>query len=390
MNDLTGGVKQRLDEREHLFYSPLAAFSDQAVRRHPEQRQHTEYRQSYSLDADRILHSSAYTRYIDKTQVFSLIENDHLSHRVLHVQLVSRIARTIGRYLGLNEDLIEAVSLGHDIGHPPFGHDGERILSRLTHDYGCGYFHHNLQSIRFLEEIERGGRGWNLSLQTLDAILCHNGEVDLSRLKPSRHQTFDGLDRCMETMRREPSPDRIPMTLEGCVVRMADTIAYVGRDMEDALRLGLIRRKEIPRECADLLGTTNGTIVYTLVTDLIQASTGKPHTAFGPEVWQALKRLKRFNYERIYTHPAIKTHLDAVKGIYNYLYETCLTDLRQYRSSSGIIGKFLSGLSEEYRERHSHAEIVRDYLAGMTDSYFIAQAPEKMRPSPVRITGHVQ
>ena len=168
-------LKSLLDLREEKYLCSLACFSSTAIRRHKEQYKENEYRQSFSADADRILNSLAFTRYIDKTQVFSLIDNDHLTHRVIHVQLVSRIARTIGRYLGLNEDLIEAASLGHDIGHAPFGHDGERFLSRFTHEHGAGFFHHNLQSIQLLDSIEKNGKGWNLSLQTMDAIICHNG-----------------------------------------------------------------------------------------------------------------------------------------------------------------------------------------------------------------------
>ena len=170
-------LKGILDLREEKNLCSLACFSSKAIRRHEEKYTANEYRQSFSADSDRILNSLAFTRYIDKTQVFSLINNDHLTHRVIHVQLVSRIARTIGRYIGLNEDLIEAASLGHDIGHTPFGHDGERFLSKLTHEHGAGFFHHNLQSIQFLDRIEKNGTGWNLSLQTMDAIICHNGEV---------------------------------------------------------------------------------------------------------------------------------------------------------------------------------------------------------------------
>ena len=198
--DKTKELKTLLSQREKDHLSPLACASDTAVRRHKEKYKDNEYRQPFSADSDRILNSLAYTRYIDKTQVFSLIKNDHLTHRVIHVQLVSRVARTIGRYLGLNEDLIEAASLGHDIGHAPFGHDGERFLSRLTRHNNAGFFHHNLQSIQFLDRIERNGKGWNLSLQTMDAIICHNGEVHSRQLAPDKTRTFKDLDTLMDTM----------------------------------------------------------------------------------------------------------------------------------------------------------------------------------------------
>ena len=152
-------LKAQLELRETSNLSSLACSSRMAVRRREDKFVNSEYRQAFSADADRILNSLSFTRYIDKTQVFSLIQNDHLTHRVIHVHLVSRVARTIGRYLGLNEDLIEAASLGHDIGHTPFGHDGERFLSKLTRQHRAGFFHHNLQSLQFLDRIERGGAG---------------------------------------------------------------------------------------------------------------------------------------------------------------------------------------------------------------------------------------
>jgi dGTPase len=187
-------IRTALNKRESAILSPLAAFSSSCSRRKEEEELIKGYRQSFSLDVDRILHSLAYIRYIDKTQVFYLIQNDHITHRMLHVQLVSKIARTIGRFLGLNEDLIEAVSLGHDIGHTPFGHDGERILSELCVKNGVGHFLHNVQSVQFLEKVERKGKGWNLCLQVLDGILSHDGEIHEQKLSPQRTKTFDTLD----------------------------------------------------------------------------------------------------------------------------------------------------------------------------------------------------
>ena len=187
-------IKLALEQQESESLSPLATLNKNAVRRIDERKIETGYRQAFSVDVDRILHSSAYARYIDKTQVFYLIKNDHITHRVLHVQLVSKIARTIGRFLGLNEDLIEAISLGHDIGHTPFGHDGERILSDICKKHGIGYFRHNVQSIQFLDKVERNGDGWNLCLQTLDGILCHDGEIHDRKMKPEREKSFQKLD----------------------------------------------------------------------------------------------------------------------------------------------------------------------------------------------------
>ncbi|MDZ7665768.1 MAG: HD domain-containing protein [Desulfotignum sp.] len=386
MNDRlkkTRELQPLLNEMEHKALRSLACLSSAAVRRHPENRSDNEYRQAFSQDADRILNSLAFTRYIDKTQVFSLIQNDHLTHRVLHVQLLSRVARTIGRYLGLNQDLIEAAALGHDIGHPPFGHDGERFLSRLTRTHQAGYFHHNVQSIQFLDRIERHGAGWNLSLQTLDAILCHDGETHVRKLSPHGPRTFEDLEDMIQTFEKTERIGYPPMTLEGCVVRMADTISYIGRDLEDGIRLGLITRDRIPDTCRDLLGTTNGTIVFNLVTDLIAASLDQPFIGFSDDIADALETLKTFNYRHIYKNPAIKRHLGTIKSIYDHLFHRYLTDLEKNNRSAVIFTQFLAGMSDTYLNTHSFAQIVRDFIAGMTDSYFIRQAPDELRPQPV-------
>ncbi|MFO7879199.1 MAG: HD domain-containing protein, partial [Bacteroidales bacterium] len=233
---------------------------------------------------------------------------------------MSRIARTIGRYLGLNEDLIEAASLGHDIGHPPFGHDGEKMLSALTQKNGAGFFHHNFQSVQFLDRIERHGKGWNLSLQVLDAIVCHNGETHAKTLVPQKNRTFKRFDTMVNAMKEQDQFDSLPMTMEGCVVRISDTISYVGRDMEDAVRLGIIKRADIPEKPAAILGKTNGTIVFNLVTDIISNSMGKEAISFSEEVSDALLELKTFNFEKIYSNPKIKAHLKGIQEIFHFLF----------------------------------------------------------------------
>ena len=393
MNDdlkKTRGQKDLLDLQEKEKLCSLACLSSSAQRRHKEKHQKNEYRQSFSADADRILNSLAFTRYIDKTQVFSLINNDHLTHRVLHVQLVSRIARTIGRYLGLNEDLIEAASLGHDIGHTPFGHDGERFLSKLTHKHGAGFFHHNLQSIQFLDKIEKNSKGWNLSLQTMDAIICHNGEVHSKKLFPKKERTFKDFDAIMADMKTKRFCNETPMTMEGCVVKMADTISYIGRDLEDAIRLNIIKRRDIPFTCREKLGNTNGTIVFNLVTDLISNSQNQPFIGFSEGIFIALKKLKEFNYKYIYKNQAIKNHLSSIEDIFNFLFEKYLSILEKTEKNPGqttnksqIFSGFLDGMSDQYIENSSNPEIVRDYISGMTDSFFLRQAPEQLRPDPV-------
>lgn len=373
-------LKLQLQQSETEALSPQATLNDHGVRRISEDELIKGYRQNFSVDVDRILHSHAYARYIDKTQVFYLIKNDHITHRVLHVQLVSKIARTIGRFLRLNEDLIEAIALGHDIGHTPFGHDGERVLSSICIDHGIGYFHHNFQSVHFLENVERKGKGWNLCLQTLDGILCHDGEVHNQILKPAQERSFETLDRTISLKTKNPETGPVPMSLEGCVVRFADTISYIGRDVEDAIRLELIKRSDLPAESVAILGDTNGTIVYNLVTDVIQNSHGKSHIAFSSEVSEALKYLKEFNLERIYMNQKIKTHLSTIQQLFEVLFDTFLTDVEQENHSSVIFHQFLKGMSQEYISSYSHAEIVRDFIAGMTDSYFLSQCPAELKP----------
>jgi dGTPase len=380
---LLNQIKNDLSRHEAQALSPQATLNSRGIRRFPEELLDHGYRQAFAVDTDRILHSRAYARYIDKTQVFYLIKNDHITHRVLHVQLVSKIARTIGRFLRLNEDLIEAIALGHDIGHTPFGHDGERILSIICHRHGIGFFHHNVQSVQFLDKVERKGRGWNLCLQTLDGILCHDGEIHNQQLKPQGVKTFDTLEKEIAVKKKAPETKLIPMTLEGCVVRMADTVSYIGRDIEDAIRLNMIKRSDLPKESTRYLGETNGTIVFNLVSDIIKNSVKSSYIAFSPEVSEALKQLKDFNLERIYLNPAIKKHLSTIQSLFEMLFERYLEDIERENHASVIFSRFLKDIYPEYTEKHCNEEIVRDFIAGMTDQYFLRQCPEKIRPTPL-------
>jgi dGTPase len=369
-----------LNQRENSLLSPLATPSKNAYRRLDEQRLKTGYRQAFSVDVDRILNSRAYIRYIDKTQVFYLIDNDHITHRVLHVQLVSKIARTIGRFLRLNEDLIEAIALGHDIGHSPFGHDGEQFLSALCQSHGIGFFRHSVQSVQFLDKVEQKGKGWNLALQTLDGILCHDGEIHNEKLKPIDNKSFKTLENNLIEKKKFSNTQLVPMTLEGCVVRMSDTISYIGRDIEDAIRMDMIQRSDIPKACGQLLGNTNGEIVYSLVTDIIQNSYESDSVTFSPETSEALKLLRAFNYERIYINPKIKTHTDTIRTLFSILFERYLEDIEKENRSSVIFLNFLKGMSKTYIQTQTREEIVRDFIAGMTDQYFLRQCPEDLRP----------
>ncbi len=373
-------IRNELDSRERDILSPFACLSSEAVRETGDDKNLKGHRQGFSVDGDRILHSLSYSRYIDKTQVFYLVKNDHITHRVLHVQFVSKIARTIGRLLRLNEDLIEAIALGHDIGHTPFGHDGEKILSSLCIDHGIGFFLHNIQSVRFLQDIERKGKGWNLTLQVLDGILSHDGEIYSQALEPQRPKDFRSLKHEMRRKGEDKDYAIRPMTLEGCVVRMSDTISYIGRDIEDAIRLGVIKREDIPDECSRVLGNTNGTIVYTLVEDLVTSSLDVPYVSFSSKVGDSLKQLKEFNEERIYKNHKVKEQIGKITLMFNLLFEKYFQDLEQGNENSGIYTDFLEGMSDSYLEGRRSPEIVRDFIAGMTDEYFLKQCYKHLVP----------
>jgi dGTPase len=237
-----------------------------------------------------------------------------------------------------------------------------------------------LQSVQFLEKVERKGRGWNLCFQTLDGILCHDGEIHNQRLTPVPGKTFEKLDAEIAAKKSDPDTALIPATLEGCLVRMADTVSYIGRDIEDAIRLNLIRRADLPDECAARLGNTNGTIVFNLVTDIIRNSYQKSYIAFSPEVSSALQRLKKFNMEHIYLNTRIKKQTRRIEELFRMLFETYLEDIRHHRKSTVIYGQFMQDMTDGYIQSHRPAEIVRDFISGMTDQYFLDQCPQSMRP----------
>ncbi len=368
-------------ERKSLIHH--ATLSSHAFRRFEEnnKRDNIDYRSAFSIDSDRILNSLAYTRYIDKTQVFYLIKNDHITHRVLHVQLVSKIGRTIGRFLCLNEDLIEAIALGHDIGHPPFGHDGESFLSFLCRQQNIGFFCHSVQGVHFLDHVEQKGCGINLSMQVLDGILCHDGEIHVQMLSPEKNKVFTDLDREIKDKKKDNKKQLVPMTMEGCVVRFADTIGYIGRDLEDAVRLDIISKSMIPEKCVKILGDSNGKIVFNLVTDLIINSKDKDCILFSPEISEALQLLKKFNYEYIYLNKKIKKHYKNIKKLYLFLFESYLNDIEKENKESPLFKNYLKNMSESYILSSKKAEIVRDFISGMTDRYFLMMCPERLTKS---------
>jgi dGTPase len=304
--------------------------------------------------------------------VFSLFENDHITHRVLHVQLVSKIARVIGRCLRLNEDLIEAIALGHDLGHVPYGHDGEAEINKICSENNIGFFCHNAQSVKFLTEIEMKGEGLNLSLQVLDGILAHNGELLLQSCAPMRDKTWETHRReyqgCFAA--RDFSKTIVPMTLEGCVVRISDVIAYVGRDLEDAIIVNLIQKEDIPSSVVRILGDSNAQIINTLVMDLVKNSYNEDHLSFTEEIYCALQELLEFNMKEIYRNPRIKTESGKVCRMFQYLFEKYLGDLKNENRSSPLWTDFLQDLPDSYQQGTRSARIIVDFISGMTDDYF--------------------
>jgi len=362
-------VIKSLNSASDSSLSLYACKNTDAMRRKPD---HEDIRPPFFHDGDRIVHSRAYARYIDKTQVFYLVKNDHITHRVLHVQLVSKIARLIGRGLLLNEDLIEAIALGHDIGHVPYGHDGEKYLSDICASKGIGGFHHNIQSVRALDKIEE----LNLTLQVLDGILAHNGEAHDFRVEPLTDKTWEMLDGEIERCQRQHNgySGIMPMTMEGCVVRVSDTISYVGRDIEDAITLGLISRENIPQDCAGVLGSTNRDIVNNLVVDVIENSYNQPYIALSPDTAKALCELKEFNHACIYSNKEIKNQSVKIQRMFSLLFDSFLDDLKAGRKESRIFTKYVAGFSPEkwkrYADGMSDPEIVRDFISGMTDEFF--------------------
>ena len=327
-------------------------------------------RTPFFRDIDRILYSLSYTRYMDKTQVFSFNENDHICKRMIHVQFVSKIARTIGRALGLNEDLIEAAALGHDLGHVPFGHLGEHILNDISLKHNEGYFNHNIQSVRTLMFIENKGLGKNISVQVLDAIMCHNGELAMDKYEPRKKTKEEFLEEYYDSYHKDVK--LVPMTLEGCVVRISDLIAYIGRDIEDALRLGIIKIDDIPSHITSALGKSNSEIVNTIILDIINNSFDKNYIKISGNIYKAIVDLKDFNYKNIYAKANSSDDIKRYEKMFNELFEKFLIDLEIGNHSSTIYKNYINYMDEEYK-KNTDARIVIDYIAGMTDDYFVKE-----------------
>lgn len=364
-------VKENFILKEN-YLSSYATKSSDAIRI-KEENFENDIRPNFYHDIDRIIHSLSYTRYIDKTQVFSFRQNDHISKRIVHVQLVSKIARTIGRALNLNEDLIEAIALGHDIGHTPIGHTGEAILNEISLRETGTMFSHNIQSVRNYLVLEKGGLGNNLTIQTLDGIMCHNGEM-LSNIYQANSKTKEEFLKEYEKCYTDKEILRKirPMTLEGCVVRISDIIGYIGRDIEDAINIGVLKREEVPSNIREVLGTTNKEIVNTIILDIITNSLNKPYIKLSDSIYQAIFDLKKFNYEYIYSKANTKEQLEFYRNGMELLFQKYVTDLEKEKLDSDIYQVFLNAMDDNYIKNTDIKRIVIDYIAGMTDEFFVA------------------
>ena len=331
------------------------------------------WRPPFVHDIDKIMHCPYYNRYADKTQVFSLIKNDDVTRRSLHVQLVSRIARTIGSALHLNLDLIEAIALGHDMGHTPFGHAGESYLDEIFYQNAGLHFSHNIHSVRVLDGIFP----YNISLQTLNGIAAHNGEVELEFCQPVPQTSFEEFDamirRCYED--KSYANKLLPSTLQGAVVRVSDIISYLGKDRQDAARIDVVGEEAFSNEA---IGLFNAEIINNLVVNIIENSYGKPYIKLDPLHFQALRESKRENYAKIYANAVPLSKLNStVKPMMAEIYGQMLDDLKQERKDSPIYRHHISYLNRIHYKRNIPYEktdphqIVVDYIASMTDDYFI-------------------
>lgn len=370
--------KKIMEDRKNHVVNPYAFRDEDVLRRDMSHDKANLWRPAFVRDTEKIMHIPYYNRYADKTQVFSLYKNDDISRRSQHVQLVSRIARNIGSLLGLNVDLIEAISLGHDIGHTPFGHAGERILNDLYHGETGRYFNHNIQSARVLDQIFP----LNLSLQTLDGIICHNGEMEMQRYEPKPYSDFSAFDEKIEVCYQNQDANKklIPATLEACVMRVSDIIAYLGKDRQDAMKLNLFDKE--PNFTVGKIGSTNAEIINNMIVNIVENSYGKPYLKMDADYFNAFSQGKKENYRLIYGNETVdKIYKEQINPMFEAIYYKLLQDAKNkdknsilYRHHIDYIGQ----LTHYYRnkeqmpyEESAPNDIVVDYLASMTDDYFV-------------------
>ena len=365
--------KRIITEKAEGSFASLAFDEANVIRRNPGKDKADIIRTAFVRDCDKIIHCPFYNRYADKTQVFSFYKNDDISRRSLHVQLVSRIARTIGKALNLNPDLIEAIALGHDIGHTPFGHAGEKILDELYFSHAKRHFSHNIHSVRVLDGIFP----YNISLQTLCGIAAHDGEIELGEYRPAPLESFEEFDRMIEAcyIDKENVKKLVPSTLEGCVVRISDIIAYLGKDRQDAERAKITAPGEFE---GGAIGSINAELINNLMVNIIENSYGRPYIKLDDEHFEALKKAKAENYSLIYRSKTVQEQIDSsIRPMMTELYDKLLSDLLAGNTASPVFTHHIEYVNKAHYERRAPYEsaepnqIVVDYIAGMTDDYFI-------------------
>ena len=375
-NDLSKELQERiLDERKNHRDNPYAFSNEDVLRRNMSHDKNKLLRPAFVRDCEKIMHLPMYNRYADKTQVFSLYKNDDISRRSSHVQLVSRIARNIGSLLGLNTDLIESISLGHDIGHTPFGHAGERKLNELYFGSTGRYFNHNVHSVRVLDKIFPQ----NLSMQTLDGILCHNGEMELEKYMPRKYADFKIFDEKVEECYKDMDANRrlVPATLEACVMRISDIIAYLGKDRQDAQKLGLFEKE--PDFFGGKIGNTNAEIINNMIVNIVENSYGKNYLKMDKDYFEAFSQGKKENYEMIYGNVKVgKVYEEEINPMMEEIYLRLLKDAKSHNKESVLykhhiayVKKMTGYYSDVDYEENTPDDIVVDYIASMTDDYFV-------------------
>ena len=327
-------------------------------------------RTEFERDSHRILHSLPFRRLRNKAQVFYAPKNDHICTRLEHALLVASISKTICKHLKLNYDLAEAISLAHDLGHPPFGHIGEDILKRLHRSHHLPVFKHEAHSLRIIDRFLQDGQSLNLTYEVRDGVVCHCGENFVQKIKPDRGEDITLVEPAVARRQR-------PSTLEACVVRFADVIAYLGRDFEDATSVG-ITNKKLPPEITRIIGSTNRDIIRKLIYDIVQNSQGKDAIILSDEVYSAVKSFYKFNSDNIYKNPIITGQSNRIEQmLYDifYLFSEVLESSkrgtrrpRRYRGEAiSVFYEFLNDM--KYSPTESDEQIVSDFIAGMTDIY---------------------
>lgn len=339
-------------------------------------------RGDYFRDQTAIIHSSPFRRLKHKTQVFFSPRNDHICTRIEHVLHVSTIATTICKGLELDVELAQAIALGHDLGHAPFGHIGETVLNQLTQS--AGGFIHEVHGLRVVDALARDGRGLNLTYAVRDGIVSHCGEQFQMSISPEKKP------KILESIR---SRQTAPLTYEACVVRVADKIAYLGRDIEDAITAGLIQARDVPYKLKKSLGNTNGEIIDTLVVDVIHTSQHTDAISFSGEKYELICQLKEFNYQNIYNHEQILKSDESIRSLLEHLFKHLKNSYQQFGkefkqySSTGYqadidFGHYFRKRMDLYHESEGE-KCVADFVAGMTDSYALESARELLFPRPV-------